>query len=47
MMGLLTLDESGQALEPISNSPAEFKQFFATEIERAGALVKISGAKVE
>ena len=47
MMVLPTLDESGQALEPISNSPAEFKQFFATEIERAGALVKISGAKVE
>ena len=36
-----------QALEPTGNSPAEFKQFIATEIERTGALVKISGAKVE
>jgi tripartite-type tricarboxylate transporter receptor subunit TctC len=36
-----------QGLDPTSNSPAEYKQFIATEIERAGALVKISGAKVE
>jgi tripartite-type tricarboxylate transporter receptor subunit TctC len=33
--------------EPVGNTPAEFKQFIATEIERLRMQVKISGAKVD
>lgn len=33
--------------EPVGSSPAEFKQFIATEVERLREQVRISGAKVE
>ena len=33
--------------EPVGSSPAEFRQFIATEVERLRMQVKISGAKVE
>jgi tripartite-type tricarboxylate transporter receptor subunit TctC len=39
------LAEQGSA--PVGNSPAEFKQFLATEIDKWGKLVKLSGATVE
>ena len=33
--------------EPVGSSPAEFKQFIATEVERLRMQVRISGAKVD
>ena len=33
--------------EPVGSSPAEFRQFIATEVERLRMQVRISGAKVE
>ena len=33
--------------EPVGSSPAEFRQFIATETEKWKALVKISGAQAE
>ncbi len=33
--------------EPVGNSPAEFKQFIATEVDRLRTQVRISGAKLE
>lgn len=35
-----------QGSTPVGNSPAEFKQILATEIEKWGQLVKLSGAQV-
>jgi tripartite-type tricarboxylate transporter receptor subunit TctC len=36
-----------QGSEPVGNSPAEFKQFIAAEVEKWKSLVRISGARVE
>ena len=36
-----------QGSDPAGNSPAEFRQFIAAEVEKWGMLVRISGAKVE
>ncbi len=36
-----------QGSEPVGNSPAEFKQFIAAEVEKWRSLVRVSGAKVE
>lgn len=36
-----------QGSEPVGNSPAEFKQFIAAEVDKWRSLVRISGAKVE
>ena len=36
-----------QGSEPVGNSPLEFRQFIATEVDKWRALVMISGAKVE
>lgn len=36
-----------QGSEPVGNSPPEFRQFIATEVDKWRALVMISGAKVE
>lgn len=36
-----------QGSEPVGNSPEEFKRFIATEVDKWGALVRISGAKIE
>jgi tripartite-type tricarboxylate transporter receptor subunit TctC len=36
-----------QGSEPVGNTPAEFKQFIGTEVEKWKELVRISGAKVE
>ena len=33
--------------EQVGSSPAEFKQFIATEVERLRMQVKISGAKID
>ena len=33
--------------EPVGNSPAEFKQFIATEVDRLRTQVKISGARLD
>ena len=36
-----------QDSEPVGNSPAEFKQFIAAEVDKLRSLVRISGAKAE
>jgi tripartite-type tricarboxylate transporter receptor subunit TctC len=36
-----------QGSEPVGNSPAEFKQFIAAEVDKWRSLVRISGAKIE
>jgi tripartite-type tricarboxylate transporter receptor subunit TctC len=36
-----------QGSEPVGNSPAEFKQFIAAEVDKWRSLVNISGAKVD
>ena len=36
-----------QGSEPVGNSPAEFKQFIGTEVDKWRSLVRISGAKIE
>ena len=36
-----------QGSDPSGNSPAEFRQFIAAEVEKWGTLVRISGAKVD
>jgi tripartite-type tricarboxylate transporter receptor subunit TctC len=36
-----------QGSDPAGNSPAEFRQFIAAEVEKWGTLVRISGAKVD
>jgi tripartite-type tricarboxylate transporter receptor subunit TctC len=36
-----------QGIEPMSGGPAEFSSFMASEIERLGAVVRASGAKLE
>jgi tripartite-type tricarboxylate transporter receptor subunit TctC len=36
-----------QGSDPAGNSPAEFKQFIATEVDKWAAIVKISGARVD
>ena len=36
-----------QGSDPAGNSPAEFKQFIATEVDKWAAIVRISGAKVD
>ena len=33
--------------EPVGNSPAEFKQFIATEVDRLRMQVRISGARLD
>ena len=33
--------------EPVGNSPAEFKQFIATDAERLRMQVKVSGARMD
>jgi tripartite-type tricarboxylate transporter receptor subunit TctC len=36
-----------QGSDPAGNSPAEFKQFISTEVDKWAAIVKVSGAKVD
>jgi tripartite-type tricarboxylate transporter receptor subunit TctC len=36
-----------QGSEPVGNSPEEFKQFIATEVDKWRSLVRISGAKID
>ncbi len=36
-----------QGSDPAGNSPAEFRQFIAAEVDKWAALVRISGAKVD
>jgi tripartite-type tricarboxylate transporter receptor subunit TctC len=35
-----------QGIEPMSGGPSEFSSFMGSEIERLGAVVKASGAKL-
>ena len=36
-----------QGSDPAGNSPAEFKQFILTEVDKWAAIVTVSGAKVD